>query len=217
VLQSLLSGLGEAPGAAQVGPTDLNEEGRAMLQGLLGMLQNGPLPQIPAAEVPAAQPISWEALNSPEAAPVVPPQRGVGPQRATGRRRRIIDTAPMDPAHVPPPVGAGPTALEQDVDLAHSVHQMPALDPTDVFGNSLREETRTRPLGHLKMPDPLPFQELLKSSLQPIHHVPATLQSEFANLLAQAIVRYCTAPTKIHLFALLALPKLTLRPPKVQG
>jgi hypothetical protein len=146
-----------------------------------------------------------------------PPRRQPGPERPSARRRQPLDEMNLDPVHGPAPPGPPGAVLAEEVDLAHAEHPGPAVHPTDASGNELRVATRAAEQGPLVLPHPLPLQEVLACRLQPIHHLPAALQSDFSGALTAALRRYCSAPTDGNLFALLAFPKLTLRSPVVRG
>ena len=59
--------------------------------------------------------------------------------------------------------------------------------------------------------------DLLAARVSPVHHIPAALQGQFSDCLQLALDRYNREPSDGNLFALLALPKLALRPPLVRG
>jgi hypothetical protein len=193
----------------------LDAAGMLMLMSLVDVLQQPPCLQLAPAPGPQNGPLTWASLSIPPDRALVPEPHNVRPQRTGGRRRRLPESAPADLVHVPAPQGVGPTVLDSDVDLAHAAHSGPPVEPVDGAGNCLRAaEVRARPLGALQLPNPLPFLDLLCSRQQPIHHLPASLQADFTGVLAASLNRYCTTPTEGKLFALLALPKLTMRPQK---
>ena len=86
----------------------------------------------------------------------------------------------------------------------------------DASGNRIRF-TAQPTLRLLRVPLPCPWLELLDTRVQVIRHLPAGLQPAFSMALAGCLDRYTSSPTEEHLFAVLALPKLTLRTPLVRG
>jgi hypothetical protein len=146
-----------------------------------------------------------------------PPKHDVGPIRSNaGRRARSSTSGPsvrgrspdapsdLDPVFVPPVTGGA----GEEGDLSHAMGR--ASTPT-------RRMEAGGPAGGWNVPTPLPMLDMLHLRAAPIHHIPAALQDDFVQCLTASTRRYCQDPSDANLFALLALPKLTLRPPTLRG
>ena len=129
-----------------------------------------------------------------------------GPMRRNGKDR--VRPIPLDewrpgedPIHVPAHVAPAP-----EVDLAEP--GQPSSGPIRVVA------TRA-----VQLPGQLPMSilDMLAIRAPTIRHVPSKVQGLVSEALASAINQYLRDPSDIALFALLAFPKLTLRPVNVRG
>ena len=110
----------------------------------------------------------------------------------------------------------------EDVDLAHPGHPLQVGGTAAVHLGAEGNETPLRVTGlrsTLNMPPepPVSIYEVLAARAQTIRHIPISLHGEWSQLQASCINAFCDSPNTTTLWAMLALPKLTLRPPKVRG
>ena len=108
----------------------------------------------------------------------------------------------------------------EDVDLAHGAlphaQGLPACAAgTDEAGNPVVVRVAAPVALHPGVP-PVPLQDLMALPAPTIHHLPQCLQSEWDRTLAATIDAYITLPSDGSLYALLALPKFVLTPPRVK-
>ena len=112
-----------------------------------------------------------------------------------------------------------------DVDLAHADH------PGDVTGHSaavhLSEEGNETPLRiqvchpvGIKVPAALPTPttyEFLSLRVATIRHIPIALQENWSRTQAGILNPFCSNPSELRLWGLIAMPKLVLRVTKTPG
>ena len=121
-----------------------------------------------------------------------------------------------DPPNLPvPPPMPGPNP-HFEVDLAHGGDIPLASEPQDPAGNTVTIQVR-QALGTLICPNPPPLREILLVRVPVIRYLPSCLQADFTAALAGALDRYTADMTDQNLFAVLSLPKLTMRSPLVKG
>ena len=106
-----------------------------------------------------------------------------------------------DPIHVPAQVAPPP-----EVDLA---------DPGIPRAAPIRLVATRAVLLPARLP--MPVKDILALRAPTIRHVPSKVQGLVSEALAAAVNHYLRDPSDVALFALLAFPKLTLRPVNVRG
>ena len=139
-----------------------------------------------------------------------------GPVTSSNMVVDVDAPSPQDPPLLPPPPNMPGPPPDFEVDLAHGGEFPPTNPPQDPAGNHIRITTRPA-MGPLTMPPNVTPSDILKLRVSVIRHLPSGLQAEFSTALGGSVGRYAVDPSLANLFAVLALPKLTMRSPVVKG
>ena len=175
------------------------------------------------AELGVAEPANPEPADGPQLRDLKPTREPQPhhPRPVQKPSRPRAPTKRNAPSAVPNPTNWDAADLtDVDVDLAHADHPGEAAVHVSEEGNETPLRIQVcRPVG-IKVPTSLPTPttyEVLALRVATLRHIPAALQEHWSRTQAGILNAFCSEPSEILLWGLVAMPKLVLRVTKTRG